>query len=37
MNAELKVLLALKKKDFPKAKKIEAWDWRYYAQQTEEK
>lgn len=31
MDAELKHLLALKKKDNPKAKKIHAWDWRYYA------
>ena len=31
MDQELKVLLKMKQKDFPKAKKVHAWDWRFYA------
>lgn len=33
MDKELKELLALKQKEFPTAQRIDAWDWRYYANQ----
>ncbi len=33
MDAELKLLLALKQKDIPKATQIDPWDWRYYGNQ----
>ncbi|MCB9640917.1 MAG: Zn-dependent oligopeptidase [Myxococcales bacterium] len=33
MDAELQLLLELKKKDDPKATRVEAWDWRYYGNQ----
>lgn len=33
MDRELQELLALKRKEFPQATHIDAWDWRYYANQ----